>query len=332
HSIPLKAQPHSYKEQALLKMGFSDICFDLTTYWDSIRKKCVPCETKAGYEVTKNCGRDDEGGVHTNKFTPCKPDTFNDGTSAHCRSCSTCPPGTFIRGQCTSTSDTICEEDKNASQTPPTPAATLESRTTTHATAPSSTTATMYQTTNLLVTSNEPHAPLWPVPIAVIAFFMLVATVFALKMKNRRGVCKNVCCKRRASYKGEGFSPISSSGSNSEVLEDILDAKILAAPLHTVLDDLDVLEELVILLDPDTQGIKSTKHLASLCSFPSTWITYTYSMKDSKSPLKAVLEGVTSKQPDWTVAHLAQLLRQMGRNDALAVLIKLRPGPHAGYV
>lgn len=101
----------------------------------------------------------------------------------------------------------------------------------------------------------------------------------------------------------------------------------MAAPLQTVLDDLDVLEDLVILLDPETQGIKNTKHLASHCSFPSTWITYTYSMKDSKSPLKAVLEGVTSRNPDWTVGHLAKRLKQIDRNDAIAVLPKLKLSP-----
>lgn len=98
---------------------------------------------------------------------------------------------------------------------------------------------------------------------------------------------------------------------------------ILSAPLQTVLDNLDVLEELVILLDPESRGVKNTKHLASLCSFPATWITYTYSMKESKSPLKAVLEGVTSRHPDLTVGYLANLLRRMERNDAIAVLGKL---------
>lgn len=79
----------------------------------------------------------------------------------------------------------------------------------------------------------------------------------------------------------------------------------------------------MILLDPENHGVKNSKHLASLCNFPSTWITYTYSMRDSKSPLKAVLEGVTSRHPDWTVGHLAQKLRVMERQDAIAVLGKL---------
>lgn len=48
-------------------------------------------------------------------------------------------------------------------------------------------------------------------------------------------------------------------------------------------------------------------------------------MKDSKSPLKAVLEGVTSRHPEWTVEHLAKMLRLMERNDAIAALAKLKP-------
>ncbi|KAG7242173.1 hypothetical protein INR49_024219 [Caranx melampygus] len=96
-------------------------------------------------------------------------------------------------------------------------------------------------------------------------------------------------------------------------------SEILSAPLQTVMDNLDVLEKLVILLDPESPGVKNTKHLASHCSFSSAWINYTYSMKESKSPLKAVLEGVTSRHPDWTVGHLAKLLKQMERNDALTM-------------
>uniref|UniRef100_A0A8C2WNB2 IGF-like family receptor 1 n=1 Tax=Cyclopterus lumpus TaxID=8103 RepID=A0A8C2WNB2_CYCLU len=102
-----------------------------------------------------------------------------------------------------------------------------------------------------------------------------------------------------------------------------LGCDILTAPLQAVLDNLDVLEELVILLDPENQGVKNTKHLASHCSFPATWITYTYSMKDSKSPLKTLLEGVTSRHPDWTVGRLAKMLKHIERNDAIAVLTKL---------
>ncbi|KTG04192.1 hypothetical protein cypCar_00025764 [Cyprinus carpio] len=95
------------------------------------------------------------------------------------------------------------------------------------------------------------------------------------------------------------------------------------APLKTVLNNLDVLEELVLVLDPDISGAKNTRHLAAQCSFSFAWINYAYSMKDHKSPLVAVLEGVVTKNPDWTVGHLAELLTTIGRNDAVEILAKL---------
>ncbi|XP_007559578.1 IGF-like family receptor 1 [Poecilia formosa] len=302
-------------------MGYSKKCRNLTTFWDESTNRCEPCEKKAGSEVQPNCGRDDENGYHSDTHKKCNPNTFNDGSQYYCQECSACPPGTLVVKNCTSVSDTICQEIRNESTT-----TALPKSTTTHAATSFSTAATThaYITT---ASSSSQHAAPWTVPIIVILLIIfLVAALCALMMKKRRGVCKKVFDKRRTSYQNEGFSPIQAER-NSEVLCDMLNADILSAPLHKVLDDLDVLEELVILLDPDTQGIKSTKHLASHCSFPSTWITYTYSMKDTKSPLKAVLEGVTSKQPDWTVGHLAKLLRQMNRNDAISVLAKLRPTP-----
>uniref|UniRef100_A0A8C4XEJ1 TNFR-Cys domain-containing protein n=1 Tax=Erpetoichthys calabaricus TaxID=27687 RepID=A0A8C4XEJ1_ERPCA len=102
-------------------------------------------------------------------------------------------------------------------------------------------------------------------------------------------------------------------------------SELHTAPLQTVLNNLDVLEELIMLLDPEISNTKSTKHLASRCQFPSTWINYTYSMKDSKSPLKVLLEAVSAKWPDWTVGQLAVMLSDMERNDAVKVLTKLSP-------
>ncbi|XP_047215686.1 IGF-like family receptor 1 isoform X2 [Girardinichthys multiradiatus] len=330
------------------EMPYSDNCSDLTTFWDRHRRTCVPCERKPGHEVNPNCGRDDEGGIHQAVFRKCKPNTFNNGTSFYCQNCSLCPPGSSVLKLCTLTSDTICQERRNELTT----VAFSKSADTLAATtsfSPAATTTT-YNTaisqdkgspqTTALCELHTLESPFFvakmelkifllffegAVPIIIIFVILLAAAVCALKLKKRRGLLKSVCYKRRTSYKNEGFNPISTPGTNSEEVEDILNDKILSAPLHTVLDDLDVLEELVILLDPDIQGIKNTKHLASYCSFPSTWITYAYSMKESKSPLKAVLEGVTSKQPDWTVGHLANLLRQMDRNDAIAVLAKLQP-------
>lgn len=181
----------------------------------------------------------------------------------------------------------------------------------------------MPTSTPLLYDSLDAGLPV-PLVIMVIILSIILAVICAYviyrKWKKDQGTVLRY--SRRSSYINAGFSPLSAPPGNND-LEHILSPNILSAPLQTVLDNLDVLEELVILLDPEIHGVKNTKHLAYHCSFNATWITYTYSMKDSKSPLKAVLEGVTSRNPDWTVGHLAKLLRQMERNDAIAVLAKL---------
>ncbi|XP_072250630.1 IGF-like family receptor 1 [Leuresthes tenuis] len=293
----------------MMAVGHSDKCGDLTTYWDREERQCVPCDDVVpGYEVTPNCGRDDHGGIHESSRSPCKSNTFNDGSRALCQNCTSCPPNRIIASNCTKTADTICLDP-----------------------GPTTTAATT------ILTANAPHYTesgsknvstfVWAVPLAIFVLLVLLTlSAFIIKMKRRKGRHGTLFYARRSSYTNKGFCPPSSTVCNKD-MEDILSYDILSAPLQMVLDDLDVLEELVILLDPETRGIKNTRHLASHWSFSSSWITYTYSMRDSKSPLKAVLEGVTSKHPDWTVSQLAQMLRQIERNDAVAVLVKLRPSP-----
>uniref|UniRef100_A0A3Q3VWI7 TNFR-Cys domain-containing protein n=1 Tax=Mola mola TaxID=94237 RepID=A0A3Q3VWI7_MOLML len=268
-------------------------CLDLTTYWDPNTSSCVPCKIKKGRKVTPNCGYDDDGGRHEIGTVQCEPVTFNDGSTAHCRPCKVCPAGSHIVSPCNRTDDTRC----------------LVARLTLD--------PALHQVTLLCyVRHTKSCNKNWfpqskfnrhllsfclagVVPVAIIISVVL-AVLCVIYVKRKRGLHIQ---------------------SNLQVK---ISTAILSAPLQTVLDHLDTLEELVILLDPDVQGVKSTKHLASLCSFPSTWITYTYSMKESKSPLKAVLEGISSRQPDWTVRHLANMLRLMERNDAITVLAKLQ--------
>ncbi|KAM4580623.1 IGF-like family receptor 1 [Odontesthes bonariensis] len=287
----------------MMAEGYSHFCTNLTTYWDKEQRRCVPCDLYPGYEVTPNCGRDDDGGIHERSKSRCKNNTFNDGSSPYCQPCTSCPPNSILVRNCNSTDDTICRDPRLTTTAP-----------------------TTTQIISLQEDGSQKVAPVvWAVPLAVFVL-LLALSAFIIKMKRRKGLHDTMFYRRRSSYINEGFCPPLSAVCHNDT-EDILSYDILSAPLQTVLDDLDVLEELVILLDPETRGIKNTRHLASHWSFTSSWITYTYSMKDSKSPLKAVLEGVTSKHPDWTVGQLAQLLRQIERNDAVAVLVKLRPSP-----
>ncbi|XP_056236104.1 IGF-like family receptor 1 isoform X1 [Seriola aureovittata] len=303
-------------------------CLDVKTRWDKRVAKCVPCPLKPGYEITPNCGFDDNGGRHEVPHKKCKVNTFNDGSWFYCRPCTVCQPYAVLK-PCSQTTDTECQD--NREQTTEVPV--KEAITSLHVSLPTFQTnqgssnpdAEMISTTlNRQSIETASSSLLWAVPLAVlISIILVVSSAFMIYMKRKRGQHTALVYRRRSSFISERFPPLHAPACNDD-LKDILSSEILLAPLQTVLDNLDVLEQLVILLDPDSPTVKNTKHLASHCSFSSTWITYSYSMKDSKSPLKALLEGVTSRYPDWTVGHLAKLLRQMQRNDAIAVLAQLR--------
>uniref|UniRef100_A0A668SID6 TNFR-Cys domain-containing protein n=1 Tax=Oreochromis aureus TaxID=47969 RepID=A0A668SID6_OREAU len=271
----------------------SERCHDVTTFWDSEQQKCISClnnTIKPGREITPNCGYDDHGGRHEGITRPCKINTFNNGSGIHCKPCSTCPSG-LTEKPCNTTADTVCGKVPVTQRIPTTYFPVTKPPQDVSSPISSASTTLAYQGPTLTQTSppSSPHSVThWAVPLAILISILIAAMCYVFGLKRKRG------------------------------------PDILSAPLQTVLDNLDVLEELVILLDPESHVRKSTKHLASHCAFPSTWITYTYSMKDTKSPLKAVLEGVTCKNPDWTVGHLAKLLKHMERNDAIAALAKLK--------
>ncbi|XP_077951359.1 IGF-like family receptor 1 isoform X2 [Gasterosteus aculeatus] len=294
-------------------MGHSEKCRDLDTFWDQSTSTCKECSRAAGREITPNCGFDDWGGRHEVPSRVCKKGTFNDGSSAHCKPCAQCPPGFIYAHQCNTTSDTKCEASGRGTGHP---VIIHTERGFTLKPHPATTPPPLY-------TEAAGAGTITALAFAIVITITLGVICACLMWRRKRGRRHAVLgFHRRSSHINSGFSPLSAPPLDNDS-RHILSPDILSAPLQTVLDNLDVLEELVILLDPENQGVKNTKHLASHCSFPATWITYIYSMKDSKSPLKAVLEGVNSKHPDWTVGHLAERLKLMERNDAIAVLSKL---------
>lgn len=268
-------------------MGYSQRCTNRTTRWDSYTGSCVPCEFAPGREVTPNCGYDDYGGRHEIAHAACKNNTYNGGQWPYCKPCSACPPG-YTLSPCNATTDSRCQVAEDSPRSSST-------------------------------------AVLWALPFTISVSILLAALAF-IYVRSRKAAINSspVSVVTYATDSPRYSNAFLSPGPRScGEPSNLLCPQILSAPLQTVLDKLDVLEELVILLDPESHGVKNTKHLASLCSFPSTWVTYTYSMRDNKSPLKAVLEGITSRHPDWTVGHLAKMFQVMERHDAIAVLRKL---------
>ncbi|XP_027711178.1 IGF-like family receptor 1 [Vombatus ursinus] len=100
-------------------------------------------------------------------------------------------------------------------------------------------------------------------------------------------------------------------------------------PLSRLLDELEVLEELVVLLDPEPgprggSAWGTTRHLAACYGLPASWATFAYSLRPAHSPLRALLETVTAQNPTAQLGQLADHLSHLGRGDALGVLHKLR--------
>lgn len=99
-------------------------------------------------------------------------------------------------------------------------------------------------------------------------------------------------------------------------------------PLSRLLDELEVLEELIVLLDPEPgpggrMACGTTRHLAARYGLPSAWSTFAYSLRPSCSPLRALIEMMVAREPSASLGQLGTHLAQIGRADALQVLSKL---------
>ncbi|XP_067095011.1 IGF-like family receptor 1 isoform X4 [Osmerus mordax] len=275
---------------------------DRNSYWDNGHNgQCIQCKLKfpikAGYEFSPNCGYDDEGGRHEIAHRPCNPKTFNNGSFVECQSCTICSGKTIH--ECNTTVDAQCCEGKEDG--------CGLGFTTKRTTLGSTWASTLGSTLGSALGSTLGSMTKLPRSTSIDS--------------EEQPNCTPITIEEVPLYNGH-YTNHHATQSQVEK-QDPLSLEIQSAPLQIVLENLDVLEELVILLDPERAGVKNTTHLASRCSFPSTWITYTYSLRATRSPLKAVLEGVTTRNPDWTVGHLARLLKEMDRNDAVAVLTKL---------
>ncbi|KAG5855815.1 hypothetical protein ANANG_G00000610 [Anguilla anguilla] len=307
-------------------MRYSKIC-RTDSYWNQQWMRCVRCEIsfqkRAGYQFVPNCGRQDDGGQPAPMHEPCEEGTFNDGSFLTCRKCTLCPPGQPTLASCSTTMDTRCcekgviihKECQRPETKTLTPTVVIPTEFYLESTSSTSSPSSTWSTSSL---SSASFTYGWIAVVLLFPVLLLLLVLILKKAKCRRGgdpteVKKNV-----------SFLP----PYKDKNVDELLAVRIQEAPLQSVLDNLDVLEELVMLLDPDSSVAKTTRHVATHCSFSATWINYAYSMRDTKSPLKAVLEAVTTKFPDWTVGHLARVFNDIGRNDAVVVLAKL---PLLGY-
>ncbi|KAL2083851.1 hypothetical protein ACEWY4_019369 [Coilia grayii] len=284
---------------------YSDKCKnDLEMYWEAASTACTPCKEKfnmpaPGQGFAANCGFDDDGGQHVSPYENCKSGTtYNSGSFPRCQRCSTCAP---ILTNCTTTADTQC---------------CLKGEYLINRTCKAGPTAVLPGEDSKSEVIIHPHDSVkWIIPIILVSASLCLSLCYIMRKKwmkrrNIKGYYRETQCDAQTPF-------------TAIRVDDIIAPDLQAAPLQHLLNNVDVLEELFVLLDPDTSALKNTRHLAARCNFSSSWITYAYSRRDHKSPLVAVLEATAARSPDWTLGQLAWLLHDIGRHDAVDVLKKL---------
>ncbi|XP_050786547.1 IGF-like family receptor 1 isoform X2 [Gopherus flavomarginatus] len=319
-----------------------------------------------GLEFTVNCGVRDTGGRFATPTQECPSKSFNDGRFLLCQPCSQCPPGTELspctrlqdarccppgqrrgpdgrcRPQCcfpterchpAVRADIDCNSpaeapgaESSASPPPCWPGASPTSLPSAEgpggsASAPPSGTPG--------APGSCSHTAGYGGHVALLTLLLLLLVLlsgsFALLVWTKRGWCPHQASSSMAKPHLL-LHPQSAEETSGIIAPTIGHAGLWGAPLQHLLDDPDVLEELIMLLDPEGKAGAGTRHLAARYGLSATWIDYAYSLRSTRSPLRATLETVAARQPDATLGQLAGLLTAMGRKDALQVLEGVQVG------
>nr|XP_032660613.1 IGF-like family receptor 1 [Chelonoidis abingdonii] len=319
-----------------------------------------------GLEFTVNCGVRDTGGRFATPTRECPSKSFNDGRFLLCQPCSQCPPGTELSpctrlqdarccppgqrrgpdGRCRPLCCFPAEQCHPAVRADidcnsPAKAPGAESAASLPPCWPGSSTwlpsAEGLGSPTSPPTSGTPGAPEscsdtagYGEYVALLTLLLLLVVVlltgaFALLVWTKRGWCPHQASSSMVKP-NLLLHPQSAEETSGIIAPTIGHAGLWGAPLQHLLDDPDVLEELIMLLDPEGKAGAGTRHLAARYGLSATWIDYAYSLRSTRSPLRATLETVAARQPDATLGQLAGLLAAMGRMDALQVLEGVQVG------
>ncbi|XP_057568489.1 IGF-like family receptor 1 isoform X2 [Hippopotamus amphibius kiboko] len=321
-------------------------------YWNPDNLCCGSCLQRFGpppcsdYEFSENCGLDDAGNHVTHPFKECPSGQCNPNSSELCSPCgggATVPTSLGSRGG----TRQRCREPVPSKEPCPLPPGKL------------SVLSSQKPSTPPILSlpwTSEHKVPqqAWPSLNFTLSLVLvlLVTSAIILLLALQRHRCHHhqgkavqhpypglVCNDLNAHTL---FSLHSSSPGSLEASEAgdsckevslplLLGRELLSLesqPLSRLLDELEVLEELIVLLDPEPGpggGIArgSTRHLAARYGLPAAWSTFAYSLRPSRSPLRALIEMVVAKEPSASLGQLGTHLAQIGRADALRVLSKL---------
>ncbi|XP_074242639.1 IGF-like family receptor 1 isoform X1 [Saimiri boliviensis] len=315
-------------------------------YWNPDNKCCSVCLQRFGpppcpdHEFEENCGLNDHGDIIKPAFRECPPGRCNpDGAEL----CSPCGGGATIPTPAAGGGRTpwSCRErpvpakeqcpltpgnpGTSSSQEPTSPASSIASR-------------TPEPVPGQTLPSFIPLLVLVLLLTLVVTAFLLFALLWHLCWPKGKVdpypypglVCEvpNIhtpsnLCSPGTLETGDTWKEISLLSPLSRELPSLA-----SQPLSRLLDELEVLEELIILLDPEPgpgggMAHGTTRHLAARYGLPAAWSTFAYSLRPSRSPLRALIEMVVAREPSASLDQLGIHLAQLGRADALRVLSKL---------
>ncbi|XP_005361291.1 IGF-like family receptor 1 [Microtus ochrogaster] len=299
-------------------------------YWNPDNRCCRSCLQRFGppacpdYEFTENCGLNDFGDTVAHPFRKCSPGYCNpNGTEL----CSPCSSGATTPARMESHSRT--QKQCRKKPIPPKEVCPL-----TAGEAELSISLDQGQTTK-----NKVSKPGFAPPSVLTLFLVLLLLVVVLLSLFKRKACSHPCLSLASG--GPSTSAHWCSPGTLEVLGSRNTGKtpplqlsswelqgLTSQPLSRLLDELEVLEELIMLLDPEpgpggSMAYGTTRHLAARYGLPATWSTFAYSLRPNRSPLRALIEMVVAREPSATLGQLGIHLAQLGRADALQVLSKL---------
>ncbi|XP_037058208.1 IGF-like family receptor 1 [Peromyscus leucopus] len=298
-------------------------------YWNPDNKCCSSCLQRFGppacpdYEFTENCGLDDLGNTVAQTFRKCSPGHCNPNGTELCRPCSS---GATTPARMESHSRT--QKQCRKKPIPPKEVCPLTTEETGVSSSPGPGQTTIPETSAL--------SSVLPLTAPLLVLLILAVVLLLLfKRKARAHPCPSLALgdpSTSARWPSPGSLEVLGSRSTRKTSLLQLSSRELQSlasqPLARLLDELEVLEELIMLLDPEPgpSGIMAygtTRHLAARYGLPATWSTFAYSLRPHRSPLRALIEMVVAREPSATLGQLGIHLAQLGRADALQVLSKL---------
>ncbi|XP_051018677.1 IGF-like family receptor 1 isoform X1 [Acomys russatus] len=345
-------------------LGVSQLCGRLE-YWNPGKKCCSSCLQRFGppacpdYEFMENCGINDFGNTVAHPFKKCSPGYCNpNGTElcSQCHSRATAPSHTESPGR--------TQKRCRKKPTPPKDACPLTAEEAGVSSSPVR--WSLEQTTKSDVPRPGFASPsALPLFLGLLLGLLLVLAVALLlslfKRKARSPPCPSLAggdLSASAPWPSPGTLEVLGKRNSGKPALLRLSAGVsrgqpcpggkavkavlpllappcssepqglASQPLSRLLDELEVLEELIMLLDPEpgpsgSMAYGTTRHLAARYGLPAAWSTFAYSLRPSRSPLRALIEMVVAREPSATVGQLGMHLAQLGRADALQVLCRL---------